>query len=389
MNTSIETVAAGRSVAAGHTSENHVTHTTLTHFRKVEGIMRTIRTITLVTVAALCVVWSGTSHAQTVANTAVNNTATLNYQVNGNPMPETEATAQFVVDRKIDFTVATTNVAAAVDAAPGDTGKYLTFTVTNTGNATFDYNLSSANADANPFGLPAESFNATVTGVFVESSGAGYQVGVDTATYINDLAPGAPATVYIVANIPNTRVNDDVSSLDLVVQVAEASGTPGTDITTDDSGTADVPGTMEDVFADAAGTATGDALHDGKHSDDSAFQVSSADLTITKASTVISDPVTGELDSLAVPAIYPKAIPGAVIRYTVTVQNDAGAGAPATGIVVSDDLTTEITAGTIAYTALDKGDFDSAVIVGNIVTAEIALLAVGASASFTIDVTIQ
>ena len=44
----------------------------------------------------------------------------------------------------------------------------------------------------------------------------------------------------------------------------------------------------------------------------------------------------------------PKAIPGAVIEYTITVSNGAGAST-ATNVVVTDSLATEIGNGTIAF----------------------------------------
>lgn len=410
MNANYATVPAGNKTG-GNTSHGDRASTgseartfdtsTLTCFHGREGVMSTIRTVFLIAVAALSIVWSGTSHAQTVANTPVNNTATLNYQVNGTAMPQKTANAQFVVDRKIDFTVVTTN-AAAIDVYPGESTKYLTFTVTNTGNAAFDYSLLADDADANPFGAPADSFDATVSAVVESGATPLYQPGEDTAVYINDLAAGATATVYVVGTILSTQVNDDVSAIDLVVQVAEASGTPGADITTDDSGTADVAGTMQDVFADAAGTATGDDDNDGIHSDDSAFRVRSANLTITKTSAVVSDPVSGTTN--------PKAIPGAVIRYTVTVQNTAGSGASATNIIVSDNLTTEIGNSTISYEAgtitvtapninggvlktltdgsdADEGNFG--ITTGNTVTVSGIALAAGATATVTFDVAIQ
>jgi hypothetical protein len=93
------------------------------------------------------------------------------------------------------------------------------------------------------------------------------------------------------------------------------------------------------VFADGAGVT--DGANDGRHSDDDGYLVASAQLSITKSSTVISDPVNG--------GVNPKAIPLAIVEYTITISNDPGAGASATSISVSDDLSTEIGAGTIAF----------------------------------------
>ena len=69
--------------------------------------------------------------------------------------------------------------------------------------------------------------------------------------------------------------------------------------------------------------------------------VQTAALTITKTSRVVMDPFNGTTD--------PKAIPGATIEYTVRIDN-AGP-ATATSVTVTDDLSTEIGAGTVAFDA--------------------------------------
>jgi len=81
--------------------------------------------------------------------------------------------------------------------------KVLTFTVKNEGNKVQDFLLTSSNAGA-AFGL-TNTFDVNQT-IFVESGAhAGYQASEDTATYIDELAPDATATVYIVADIPSTQ----------------------------------------------------------------------------------------------------------------------------------------------------------------------------------------
>jgi len=57
----------------------------------------------------------------------------------------------------------------------------------------------------------------------------------------------------------------------------------------------------------------------------------SANITVTKSSVVLSDPVNGTLD--------PKRIPGAVVEYTIIVANTGGA--QATDVTLTDDLSGE------------------------------------------------
>ena len=59
-----------------------------------------------------------------------------------------------------------------------------------------------------------------------------------------------------------------------------------------------------------------------------------AALTLTKVSSVISDPFNGTTN--------PKMIPGAIVQYCITVKNASG-GAPATSVALSDLLPTTTT----------------------------------------------
>jgi uncharacterized repeat protein (TIGR01451 family) len=121
--------------------------------------------------------------------------------------------------------------------------------------------------------------------------------------------------------------------------VGGTAGSQGADITTDDGGTADDPAAVDIVFADGAGDT--DAANDGAHSDRDAYRVGAAAITVSKTSQVLSDPVNGGTN--------PKAIPGAIVEYTITIENDAGASATATNVQVSDSLAAEIASGAVAF----------------------------------------
>jgi uncharacterized repeat protein (TIGR01451 family) len=241
----------------------------------------------------------------------------------------TSPAATFVVDNKVDLTVAE-QTANYVSVTPNQQDAYLTFTVTNEGNYVQDYVLSAA-AGADYFG-GADNFDAANLAVFVESgANAGYQADEDTATFIDELAPDADKTVYIVGDILPEEVNGEISAITLTATTHDggAVGSQGAQ-TTNDEGDADDPATVQVVFADAAGDTDGE--YSGSHSDTGAFKVVSAALTVTKTSNVISDPFS---------TTNPKAIPGAVIEYTITVANAAGSGNTATAIVVTDSLAAE------------------------------------------------
>ncbi len=281
---------------------------------------------------------STASAAGTASGTTISNSATVGYQVSGvSQTPVNSNVATFVVDTKIDLTVATTDT-AAVNVTPGNTAEVLTFTVTNTGNATQDFNLSAiaVNGGAAAFG-GTDNFDATGVNVYVDGNGNGtYDAGTDTATSIDNLAADGSATVFIVAAIPAGQVTGDIASYHLL---AEARATDGSALT--ETTAADTAGSVDIVFADGQGSdTTNDASRDAKHSSQDDYKVLTAALSVSKSSAVVSDPFNGTTN--------PKRIPGAVVEYTIQIDNAAG-GTSATNVTVSDDLGTEIGNGTIAF----------------------------------------
>ncbi|MDH3589798.1 MAG: hypothetical protein OEQ74_10370, partial [Gammaproteobacteria bacterium] len=146
-----------------------------------------------------------------------------------------------------------------------------------------------------------------------------------------------------VANIPAAQVDDDIAAYVLEAQVAEggAAGAPGAAIATDDRAIADTTLGVEDVFADGENTNyAGDGVRDGIHSSEDAFRIAAAVLSVLKSSAVISDPFTCP-GGVCPGGSFPKAIPGAIVEYTVTITNAVG-GAVATNVAVSDDLSSEM-----------------------------------------------
>ncbi|GAB4277068.1 MAG: hypothetical protein Kow0092_32860 [Deferrisomatales bacterium] len=280
--------------------------------------------------------------AGTAAGTVVSNSASVDYQVGGIDQDAVSSnTATFKVDRKVDLTVATSE-SAAVSVYPGSSGNVLTFTVTNDGNDTFDFALATtavATSAAAKFGGEDDDIDAASVAVYVDVNANGtYESGTDTATSIDDLAADGSKTVFVVASFNTGLTNGQVASYHLLVT---AKGSDGSALTEDTDG--DDTATVENVFADGQGTDTAnDASRDAKHSDQADYKVSNAVLSVTKSSTVISDPLNGTTSPLA--------IPGAVIEYTLTISNAAGA-ATATSVTVSDSLNTEITNGTVSFTS--------------------------------------
>lgn len=279
------------------------------------------------------------------AGDTIDNTATLSFSVGGVAQTDVVSnTASFVEDRVINFTVTEAGIIGATDTVPSGTAG-VTFTVTNNSNDALDFSLTYLQDAGDNFDTGAVSY-------FLEDgTTAGYQVGEDTVavTFLDEVAAdGGTVTFHAVATMPGTVVDADLANVTVVAQAAEGGGATvqGADITNDDNGNTSPGGTandigdtaaMEDVFNEGAGTldSTGaaDVARNGQHSANDAFSIVTANLAVTKTSSVIYDPVN--LDAFTV-GNNPKAIPGAYVQYTLTIANTGSASADLT--TLSDPL---------------------------------------------------
>ncbi|MCD2324385.1 DUF11 domain-containing protein [Sphingomonas sp. IC-56] len=262
---------------------------------------------------------------QTAAGTSVNNQATVTYEVGGASASVSSNVASFVVDKKVNLTV------AEVGGAPTQTSinasdQVTTFTVTNLTNAVQDFRLQ---ADQQLVSIPllgTDNFDMNNLRAFVDSNGNGtYEAGVDTATFIDELAPEGVVTVFIVGDTPNQPGADTaIVSLNAIVATGGNRGTLGADVTASSTLVADSPTTVETVFADDTGLL--DSLRNGQQRAFDSFRISTAVMSLVKSATTISDPVNL--------LVNPHPIPGAVIEYCMRVNN-AGPGA-ASNIALAD-----------------------------------------------------
>lgn len=280
----------------------------------------------------------GVQAAGTLAGGTIANTAAVDYQVGGVAQTQVSSnTVNFLVDRKINVTVAESG-GTPTSVAPGSTAQVTTFTVTNNSNTTLDFRLTAAQdngAPPSPF-TGTDNFDVTGVQVFVDGNGNNtYDPLVDTATYIDELGPDLPKTVFVVVNVPISRVNGDRSGVSLTATAAgAASNVPANNGTLPTVGSlaadstqtagADSPTNVDTVFADVAGRV--EAARSGSHSAYDQYLVTSATITVTKTATVISDPFNNTTN--------PKAIPGALVEYCIQVSNSGGAAA--TNISVGD-----------------------------------------------------
>lgn len=356
--------------------------------------------------------------ALTAPCTTISNQASLDYEVGGvnqtdvlsdDPLvtpgdPDDVNKTEFYVGIKILLDV-TNQDAGNVSVTPSTTvGSELEFLVTNTGNAIHDYLLTPLNEatddgsiDSPHAGVDEFSPLAANVKLFLES---GAEVGLQTsganadtdlslaapANTIQDLSPttdytaqwgGVGARRVYVYYLPSELVAEDtqVGVYYLKATTLWADGSALVAALTDDgNNTMNVTNAMAGVGVCGAGQTVdvvlGDELDDNTTSiadngltdiarngaaiDDSAFIVATANLVVTKAKAIYSDPVNGAPG---------KAIPGAVVTYTISVENTGTADA--TNVIVTDDLTAEIADldfgnldTTVAYGSIDGGYFD-------------------------------
>jgi len=323
-------------------------------------------------------------HAFAVHSAAGQNisaTATVDFLVGGVPSSDT-ATANFLEDRLINFVVTESDGGSAVPVIVGMSNAVLQFTVTNTGNDVQDFLLLGVSTTPNPYGSPVASFTpAGLIRTFVESNvvADGYQLGSDTAVFIDDLNQNESRTVYVISNMPVAPAinTGDVSPVALVVQVA-VGGTAGLGavINADDNnhvspeglgysnGTVDVlagtpvstpdtPAGVETVFNDPAGSnsedrssvipAAQDVVQNGQHSDTGAYEVLSP-VSIVKSVTVI-DTLGGNDPH-----------PGATLRYQLDVT--VAGNTAVDNLVINDviPVNTTYTAGSITLNGVVQTD---------------------------------
>lgn len=319
----------------------------------------------LVALAALLLVlaWAPSAFAEgTTAGTPVANSASVSYSVGGvgqtaiesseagNSIPGNGSATTFTVDRKIDVLVSEVGD-SFTSSNPGATDQVLTFEVENEGNDVQDFLLTATDGVGNTITLAGtaetDTFDATAPtppaiwvdggdGVF---TGTGPGSDDTLQAYLDNMVVDTPVRVFVVRNIDAGVADGAVSLITLDAQAVANSGTPAAPgaALVEDTGANDQNGAAQIVFADSDGTLSQgtDAARDGRNSATDGYVITSAQLSISKTASVVRDP-------FGTTAPNAKAIPGAFVEYTIRIENSATATQAATGISISDDLTSEM-----------------------------------------------
>jgi hypothetical protein len=281
--------------------------------------------------------WGGAANAAgTAAGTSIDNLATLQYSVGGAAQTAIGSSAtgntsgagtvtSFVVDNKVNLTLveATGSVTNVTLNSANNATK---FTLTNTGNSPQGFNLTAANFAGGTIAGTADTIDVTITGIFYDTNGNGsYDAGTDLAVTANNvptLAADVSVTLFVVATAPATAAQ--LAQANVTLTAVATTNNTNTPVVESGANTAGV----DIVFADAATVEANfvgaSAQRDATAVARSAYRIQAPILTVSKTSTLLCDPFNGITN--------PKNIPGAMVRWTVTVANTGTASATLTSI---------------------------------------------------------
>lgn len=278
--------------------------------------------------------------AGTTAGDSITNTVNVDFEVGGFAQTQVSDTDTITVDRKIDLTVAETGFIGRTAVSPNETQAIIQFEVTNLSNDVVDLALTAVEAGGGT--------NLTNITIYSDNNGNGIIDGADAViTYLDEVAVDAAGAqnVIVTADIPIGASSGDTFDVVLTAQAHQA-GTVGAlgaiydaANTADDTEANTEDGTVnaanvDTVLADGAGDT--DAIEDGAFSATDGYVVgNTANVSVDKQSTIISDPINGTSN--------PKPIPGAVVEYCIAVSNATGVSvATAQAVEVSDTLPVDL-----------------------------------------------
>ncbi len=297
---------------------------------------RTARTSLALVFMSFVGLATGARAAGTAANTTVSNSATVSYSVGAVAQtPITSNASTFLVDRKVNLNV---TAGSGTTVTPGSTAQAVIYTVTNTGNDTDNFTLAATNQ-------AGDNFDVTNVKIYRDNGDNVFNAGTDTLVSAPvALTADQSVKFFIVSDIPASATNAQTSIVNLKATTGYTATAGG-----------DTAG-VDTVFADTA--------NDGTENANNTYTVASASLAVVKSVVVISDPING--------ATNPKAIPGAVMEYTITVTNSSTTTAAAAATLAdSIPANTAYVAGSMKLngtTLTDVADADGGTTTGSPVT---------------------
>ena len=279
----------------------------------------------------------------TRADTQILNTATVDFEVAGVPQAQLSATAEFVVDRRVDFTLIATIPGALAPVtpggpAPGDPDYFVEFTLANTSNSVLDFFIDLNQMIGFIVGGSGLTDNADMAVVdFAVSTDSVLGTNPPPARggpqFVDELAADDSIRIRVYGDPSNLMTNGQIAGVQLDVNAREG-GAAGLGAVLVD--TTDDPLLVDNVFANAAGGNL-EIIQDG-------FIVVSAELSVVKSFLISNDPLGAGLP-----------IPGVTMEYSIAISN-ANAITAATAVSISDLISPNVAFVFDAYGAPASGD---------------------------------
>lgn len=291
-----------------------------------------LKTLALIAVSSVA---SASVYAQTEYLLPISNTAKISYVINGEIIEDTDK-KDFFVDRKVTFNLDGSNNDLTVNAGDTDTS---IFTLTNTSNAPIGYKFS----------LPPAATPTISVKYYVDTNNDGaITIGTDTEIDANTIVElkqntgnsDHQAQIIVEVTTLGNAVDADTIDYSLVATAVEPAvgsiGTAGDSINPTDADVEWDPANVQTVVdpdpSDGADVNDTGIIRTEKGT----YTIGAAKVSLTKSVLVIQDPITGKLETISGSENYPKAIPGAIVEYTLTITNSGSLDA--TGITLTDDV---------------------------------------------------
>lgn len=272
-------------------------------------------------VAALLLGQQATAEG-TRAGTPVDNTVNVDYFVGGVDQTDIQSSVSFVVDRRVDFTLVPLSTPDLEPVTPGGTDYFVDFELTNTSNDDLDFDFVLANVTSGTAvdGSGNDSVDLVTFDYAVVTAGDPTPTR-GGAQFADEIGADSTVRIRVFADAEPTFTDGQIAGVELTATAFEAGGAGlGAALS---YGDANVDGTVQNVDVNGA---------DGVQVSVDGFEVFMADLTVTKAYSVVA----GDLGS-GLP------IPGATVEYTVTIGNTSASGTSADNVVVTDTLDDDLT----------------------------------------------
>ena len=246
--------------------------------------------VSLLIWTALCLLCGDLWAAGTPAGTVIENTARVDFDVNGTSASVSSNTISISVDERIDVVITPLSPQALV--APGDAARSLLFRVNNIGNGSelfvfaMDSTLVGDDFDPQP-AVPPIYFDSDASGDLSPGDVA-YVAGSNDVV----LAPDESVDILLVNDIPAGIANGQAGRSELTATSGTGTGSPG------DLFAGQGDGGVDAVLGTSGGSASAGAE----------YLVSDVQLSVVK-SVLVSDPMGGS-----------EPVPGATLTYTVTIE---------------------------------------------------------------------